>query len=148
MEYEIVTLEEKIAVGISARTNNASPDMGAVIGGLWNRFYNEGVYASIPKKENAKALGIYTDYAGDETADYTLIVACETTEEPAGKEFTVCHIPAGRYAKFVVRGDMVQATAQAWAEIWQMNLPRTFQCDFEEYQNDDMGERKFISISV
>lgn len=148
MEYEIVTLKEKIAVGISARTNNASPDMGAVIGGLWNRFYNEGVYASIPKKENAKALGIYTDYAGDETADYTLIVACETTEEPAEKEFTVCHIPAGRYAKFVVRGDMVQATAQAWAEIWQMNLPRTFQCDFEEYQNDDMGEHAEIHIYI
>jgi len=33
MEYEIVTLQEKIAVGIAARTNNLSPDMGAVIGG-------------------------------------------------------------------------------------------------------------------
>ncbi len=65
MEYEIVTLKEKIAVGISARTNNLSPDMGAVIGGLWNRFYNEGIYASIPEKANAKALGIYTDFAGD-----------------------------------------------------------------------------------
>ena len=38
MEYEIVNLEEKIAVGLSARTSNASPDMGAVIGGLWNQF--------------------------------------------------------------------------------------------------------------
>ncbi len=34
MEYEIVTLDEKTAVGIAARTNNASPDMGAVSGGL------------------------------------------------------------------------------------------------------------------
>ena len=38
MNYEIVTLEEQIAVGISARTNNTSPDMGAVIGGLVARF--------------------------------------------------------------------------------------------------------------
>ena len=36
MKYEIVRLEEKIAVGVSARTNNMSPDMGAVFGGLWN----------------------------------------------------------------------------------------------------------------
>lgn len=50
MNYEIVTLEEKIAVGISARTNNISPDAGAIIGGLWNRFYNEGIYASISGK--------------------------------------------------------------------------------------------------
>ena len=42
MNYEIVTLEEKIAVGISARTNNLSPDMGKVIEGLWNRLYHEG----------------------------------------------------------------------------------------------------------
>ena len=27
MKYEIVTLNEKIAVGISARTNNLSPDI-------------------------------------------------------------------------------------------------------------------------
>ena len=32
MDYEVVTLEGKIAVGVSARTSNAAPDMGAVIG--------------------------------------------------------------------------------------------------------------------
>lgn len=148
MEYDIVTLEEKTAVGVSARTNNTSPDMGAVIGGLWNRFYNEGIYASIPKKTNAKALGIYTDYAGDEKADYTAFVACETAEVPTGNEFAVCHIPAGRYAKFVVHGNMVQAVAEAWQAIWQMDLPRAFQCDFEEYQNDDMGNNAEIHIYV
>ena len=138
MKYEIVTLEEKIAVGISARTNNASPDMGAVIGGLWNRFYNESIYASLPDKISEKALGIYTDYAGDEKADYTAIVACETSTVPQGDEYTVCRIPAGQYAKFIIHGDMVQAVAAAWQEIWQMKLPRSFQCDFEEYQNDSM----------
>ncbi len=138
MKYEIVTLEEKIAVGISARTNNAAPDMGAVIGGLWNRFYSEGIYASIPDKGNEKALGIYTEYAGDEKSDYTVVVACEAAKEPQGGVFTVCRIPAGPYAKFIVHGDMVKAVAAAWQEIWQMDLPRSFQCDFEEYQNDSM----------
>lgn len=147
MDYEIVTRKEKIAVGLSARTNNASPDMGAVIGGLWNRFYNEGIYVSIPKKADGKAMGIYTDYAGDEKADYTVFVACEAEEEPSGNDYAVCRIPAGRYAKFVVHGDMVQAVAKAWQEIWQMDLPRTFQCDYEEYQNDSM-ENAEIHIYV
>ena len=140
MDYEIVMLEEKIAVGISARTNNTSPDMGAVIGGLWNRFFNDCVYASIPQKTTQKALGIYTEYAGDEKSDYTTIVACETAQEPQTGDYTVCKIPAGRYAKFVVHGDMVQAVAAAWQEIWNMDLPRTFQCDFEEYQDDRMED--------
>ena len=147
MEYEIVTLEEKIAVGVSARTNNASPDMGAVIGGLWNCFYNEGVYASVPDKANAKALGIYTEYEGDEKADYTAMAACETSAGPEGENYAVCRIPAGKYAKFVIHGDMVQAVGAAWQEIWKMNLPRAFQCDFEEYQDDCM-ENAEIHIYV
>lgn len=138
MDYEIVTLEEKIAVGVSARTSNTSPDTGAVIGGLWNRLFYQGVYASIPDKVNEKALGIYTDYAGDEKGEYTAIAACETAKEPQEGEYAVCRIPAGRYAKFVIHGDMVKAVSGAWQEIWQMDLPRSFQCDFEEYQDDSM----------
>ena len=34
----------------------------------------------------------------------------------------------------------MQAVAAAWQEIWQMDLPRTFQCDFEEYQDDRMED--------
>lgn len=145
MDYEIVTLEEKTAAGIAARTNNMAPDAGAVIGGLWSRFYNDGIYTSITGKANGKALGIYTDYAVDETADYTTIVACEILKENTGqeaqnKELTICRIPAGRYARFIIHGDMVQAVSQAWQEIWQMDLPRSFQYDFEEYQDDRMDD--------
>ena len=84
--------------------------------------------------------GIYTDFSADEKADYTAVVACETNSAPKTGEYTVCKIPAGRYAKFVIHGDMVQAVAAAWQEIWNMNLPRTFQCDFEEYQDDRMDD--------
>lgn len=139
MDYEIVTLKEKIAVGISARTSNTSPEMGMVIGQLWNRFYNEGIYASIPDKVNAKALGIYTDYASDEKGKYTVMAACETSKVPENTGDLVIHrIPAGKYAKFVVKGDMQKAVADFWQELWTMDLPRTFHSDFEEYQNNDM----------
>lgn len=138
MDYEIVTLQEKTVAGIAARTNNSAPDMGEVIGGLWNRFYTEGIYTGIPDKANEKALGLYTDYAGDETGDYTVMVCCEVSQESASTQYAVRKIPAGRYARFVVKGDMRTAVAGAWQEIWKMGLPRSFVCDFEEYQNDDM----------
>lgn len=141
MNYEIVTLEEKIVAGIAARTNNMSPDMGQVIGGLWDRFFNENVYEGIPHKVNKKALGIYTDYAADDKGDYTIMTACEISEAPKGmKDFTVRKIPAGEYAKFVIKGDMEEAVSNCWQAIWEMDLPRTFLYDFEEYQNDDMEE--------
>ena len=56
MNYEVITSEEKVVAGIEARTNNNSPDMGMVIGGLWNHFYQDGIYESIPNKVTQKAL--------------------------------------------------------------------------------------------
>lgn len=141
MNYEIVNLEEKKVMGLTARTNNGSPEMGAVIGGLWSRFYQEGIYEAIPNKENAKALGIYSDYAGGAMDDYNITVACEVTEGGQQPEGTVIKtIPAGRYAKFIVKGDMRTAVAEFWTKLWSMDLPRTFICDFEEYQDDCMEE--------
>ena len=87
------------------------------------------------------------EYGSDETKDYTTVVACETAKEPSEGTYTLCKIPAGRYAKFVIYGDMVQAVSQAWKEIWQMDLPRAFVCDFEEYQDDSM-ENAEIHIYV
>lgn len=81
MNYEIVTLDEKIVTGISARTNNTDPNMGMVIGGLWNKFYQDGVYASINNKANDKALGIYTEYAGKEKDDYTILSAVKQRQK-------------------------------------------------------------------
>lgn len=149
MNYEIVNLEEKKVIGLIARTNNKSPEMGNIIGGLWTKFYEEGVYASIPTKKNGKALGIYTDYEGGAMDDYSIMVACEVTETKELPHSTVSKtIPAGRYAKFIVKGDMRTAVADCWMKIWSMDLPRTFACDFEEYQDDCMDENAEIHIYI
>ncbi|MDO4273889.1 MAG: GyrI-like domain-containing protein [Eubacteriales bacterium] len=139
MKYEIVTLEEKIVAGLAARTNNLSPDSPMVIGGLWQRFYGEGVYQSLTEKINDKTLGIYTDYAGNEKDDYTVMVACELKKlENIPENVSVKHIDSGKYAKFVIKGKMDEIVPAFWQELWQMDLPRAFGSDFEEYQNSDM----------
>lgn len=83
-------------------------------------------------------MGVYTDYEGGPEDDYCIIVACEidgSTTAPDGTVFRI--IPAGRYARFIVKGELHTAVAAFWQELWTMDLPRTFQYDFEEYQNDD-----------
>ena len=138
MNYEIVNLTEKTVVGLTARTNNAAPDMGTVIGGLWSRFFGDGIYTAIEQKANDKSLGIYTDYAGNENDDYSVVVACEVKAADAIPEDTVVKkIPAGRYAEFKVRGHMQAAVAAFWQQLWDIKLPRSYECDFEEYQNCD-----------
>ena len=69
MEYEIVNLEEKKAVGISAVTNNKSPEMPKIIGGLWDEFYKK-VYCEINDKTNNKSIGMYHKYQPNERSRF------------------------------------------------------------------------------
>ena len=134
MDHSVVQMEEKRIAGFTARTSNTSPDMGAVIGGLWQRFFAEGY--GVLDKVNGKTLGIYTDYESDETGGYTFMTACEVKGEvPEG--LTERIIPAGKYARFVIRGNMMTVVGEFWQALWQMKLDRAFTCDYEEYQNSD-----------
>ncbi len=147
MNYEIITLREKIVAGIAERTNNKASDMKKVIGGLWEKFYKDGIYKMIPEKTNKSSLAIYTDYAGGISDDYTVMVCCEVKKESKNIQYMIRTIPAGKYAKFVVKGNVQTAVIEAWKNIWHMDIPRSFNCDFEEYLNDDMGHAE-INIYI
>jgi len=133
MNYEIVELEKKTIVGVSAFTSNEDPKMGEIIGALWNKMYEGGVSFTIKNKVNEHAIGLYSDYSKD---GYCVTVGHEValTENA---ELIVKMIPAGRYAKFSVHGNMVGAVQKAWGEIWSMALDRSYTGDFEEYLNND-----------
>jgi len=133
MNYEIVNLEQKIVVGVSAITSNADPKMGEVIGGLWEKLYQGGINAAIKNKINEYAIGLYSDYSNDQYC----VTAGNEVSKPKNDELTVKIIPAGKYAKFSVHGHMEKAVEKAWGEIWKMDLNRSFTGDFEEYLNSD-----------
>lgn len=133
MNYEIVNLEQKTVVGISAVTSNADPKMNEIIGGLWKKLYQGGVNASIKNKINEYAIGLYSDYSDDK---YCVTVGNEVSKAD-NQELAVKIIPAGKYAKFSVYGDMQEAVAKAWGEIWKIDMDRSFTGDFEEYLNSD-----------
>ncbi len=143
MNYEIVELKEKTAAVLTARTNNASPEMGAVIGGLWQKFYSEGIYNSVKNRIDAYALGLYTEYASDEKGDYTAAVGCAVNSaEGLPEGMSVIKIPAGKYAVFSITGEMdtaeqLAAIQKLWQELWDMDLDRSYICDFEEYRSAD-----------
>lgn len=143
MNYEIVELKEKTVAVLTARTNNASPEMGQIIGGLWQKFYSAEIVPAIKNRADSYALGIYTEYSSDEKEDYTAAVGCEITEEASlPAEMKIIKIPAGKYAEFSITGEMdtaeqLAALQKLWQELWSMGLDRTFICDFEEYRSAD-----------
>ena len=134
MNYEIVELKEKTIVGFTARTSNEDPQMGAIIGGLWKQLYTPENTAKIQNRVNAYAIGLYSDY---DKEGYQVTAGFEVSDAESGNGFTVKTIPAGRYAKFSVHGDMIEAVANSWKEIWETPLDRTFTGDFEEYLSQE-----------
>ena len=134
MNYEIVELKEKTIVGFTARTSNEDPQMGAIIGGLWKQLYTPENTEKIQNRVNAYAIGLYSDYNKE---GYQVTVGFEVSDAESGNGFAIKTIPAGRYAKFSVHGDMIEAVANSWKEIWETPLDRTFTGDFEEYLSQE-----------
>ena len=134
MNYEIVELNEKTSVGFAARTSNEDPQMGAIIGGLWKQLYTPENTEKIQNRVNAYAIGLYSDY---DKEGYQVTAGFEVSDAENGNGFAVKTIPAGRYAKFSVHGDMIDAVADSWKEIWETPLDRTFTGDFEEYLSQE-----------
>ena len=145
MKYEVVNLEEKIVVGVSAITGNDDPNMGKIIGGLWGKLYEGGINETIKNKVNEYAIGLYSDYQDNKY----LVTAGNEVCKAENEGFTMKKIPAGKYAKFSIEGHMEKAVAEAWNKIWQMDLDRSYAADFEEYLNSDYNNAKIdIYISL
>lgn len=145
MNYEIVDVEEKTVAGLRVRTSNNDPNMSRSIGELWQRFYQDGIYQSIPGKRNDKSIGLYTHYETDVNGAYDVMVCCEVESSAEIQKET---IPAGKYAKFIVRGHVQQAVAEFWTKLWSMELDRKFTSDFEEYQSGGDMENAEIHIYI
>lgn len=137
MNYEIVNLEEKIVVGLTSKTGNTDPDCQKIIGGLWQDFMGKGILASLKNKANAYCVGLYSDY-NFEDVTYDVTVGAEVFEN-GNPELSAKTIPAGKYAVFNVKGDVVKDVSNAWEEIWKMTLERTYTADFEEYLSNENG---------
>lgn len=152
MKYEIVELEEKIVEGIGIKTTNENGKAIQDIANMWKKFFEGGIYSKISNKINNNTIGLYTDYEGDFTKPYKFITCTEVNKANFNIEDRIIKIiPKGKYAKFVVTGDVKQAVGQAWNEIWNMNLKRKYACDFEEYQNvkeNSLSQEIHIYISI
>ena len=119
MDYDIVELKEKTVAGLAARTNNLSPEMGAVIGGLWKQFYGEGIYGQLKHKVSGKAMGIYSDYAGDETGDYTITVACEVEDADGLPEGVTSMTIPGGFGRWILTGPLPMILKNTRMTVWR-----------------------------
>jgi len=110
MNYELVQLEEKKVAGLKIRTSNSDPQMSEKIGATWQRFYGDGIEATLTGRKNEKCIGLYSNYENGVAGTYNVMVGCEVVAGVSQPEpVETATIAAGNYAKFIVKGDVQQA---------------------------------------
>ncbi len=132
LPYKTVQKTSFTIVGLALTTSNLSA--AYEIPPFWDQIRDSNVLSLIPNKVSENIYGLYTDYEGDHTASYTLVVGCEVSS--VGKipdEMIVKTVPSANYAVFTAKGHYPQSVYEAWLSIWNLNLPRSYSGDFELY---------------
>ena len=123
MQPKLVEHGPLSVVGISVRTSNQEEGdpQTARIPGLWQRYFADGVANRIPARlDDGTILGVYTDYAGDHTGPYTLVVGQAVNDTSELPEDLVCvTVPHGRYLLFTSASGAPEAIRATWQQIWR-----------------------------
>jgi predicted transcriptional regulator YdeE len=126
--------------GLTVRTTNLEENTPATarLGSLWNRFFDEQVYASTPHRNgDTRIYGVYSAYESDAFGafDVTAGVAVSSGEDCVA-------IEAGDYLVFDGQGEMPHMVIATWQRIWQYfeahpEVARRYRSDFEAYEGPD-----------
>jgi predicted transcriptional regulator YdeE len=130
-------------VGMARRQSNDRPDE---IGKQWQDFFAAGGAAQIPNRLSDEIYAVYTEYEGDYTRPYTIVIGCQVAADgalPAGLVRKT--VPGARYAVFDARGPQPASIVAAWQRVWAASLPRSYGSDFDRHRGPEDVE-VFVSV--
>jgi len=128
------TNQDKYVVGIALHTSNE--EATKTIPAHWQRFEASSIHKQINNRISDDIYAVYTNYEGDHTKPYTLIIGFEVSSLdniPLG--LVGVTIPASRYEVYSAKG-LFPPVYQTWEKIWKTPLKRTYKADFELYRAD------------
>jgi len=123
-----------IGLSLKTKTINTHGQSSIDCKNLWHAFENGNYAAAIPGKLSDEIYGVYHHYDGDSTKPFSYFVGCKVKKDTvAPKGLEGITIPEGAYEKITVKGKMPDCVINAWKEIWTADYARTYQTDFEVY---------------
>ncbi len=134
-EYTIKQVEGFDIVGIDVTTTNENGQAADDINALWQRFFTEAIGDQIPNRTGEAIYAVYTDYEGDHTKPYRVIIGCKvSTADDIPDNLVAHHVPQSRVGVFSAIGEQPASLIRTWEHIWDMeSLPRAFTSDYELY---------------
>ena len=130
-----------LIAGMEIRTSNDAGMAEKAIPQLWGEFMDAKLAEKLPDMVNPTMYAVYTDYEGDHSKPYTMLLGFEVSnKDNVPDELSIRTIPVAKYETFTAKGDLTQnAVLDAWMKIWQSNLNRTYQTDVEVYGEKAMN---------
>lgn len=123
-----------IGISLPGKTSNENQRSTADIGAFWQTFMKENVASKIPGRVGDDIYAVYYDYEGDYTKPFSYFIGVpvgDDTTVPAG--MIKIDIPTGKYQHFTAKGKMPDCMIEAWAQIWNSDIKRTYTADYEVY---------------
>jgi len=151
MDYEIVFLDEMKVAGPIIRTTNENGKSMIDQPGFWSSYFENNITAMINNKINpAEIMGVYLDYENDYTKPFSFMIAYKVEKFIGIQEGIVTKIiPSGKYARFVGKGkDNMEKVANTWRRIWESDIERRYNVDFELYNLNDPDSDVVIYIGI
>lgn len=131
---------------ISVRTTNLAGQSQADIGNLWTRFFADNITAMIPEKLSDDLICAYTEYESDMNGWYTAILGYKVADSyNASNEISVVSVPSSTYQVYISTDAKPETVVQTWMQIWQSEIPRAYQTDFDLYLPDGRVET-YVSV--
>jgi len=153
MKCKTISLKSKKIIGLEIKISNQDGQAARDIPLLWEQFYKEGIKDRITNKLSETVYGLYTKYEGDHTQPYSLIVGCEVNSIPIElpEGCTVYETEASSYASIPAVGNFPAGVIQAWEQVWNSDLERTFTNDLEVYDetfNPASGNSSGVTLYI
>lgn len=123
-----------VGLKLKGKTTNQNNQSSKDCGNLWQKFETDKIFDLIPEKLSNEIYAVYFDYEKDETTPFSYFIGCKVnmnSETP--KQLEELLIPTQEYRKFTAKGVMTGCITDAWKEIWNSELKRKFEFDFEVY---------------
>lgn len=140
-------------IGITVRTSNHEGGADVDIPNLWQRFMQDSIIAKIPNIIDQNIHCVYTEYEGDYTQPYTILLGMKVSSlENIPSGLTGMTFVGGNYKKYHCEGKMEDGVVyNAWQTIWNEPIDRAYTADFEIYDSeatDDQNVSADIYIAI